>query len=597
MPHQSRRAAREAAQKQQAEHEAAQRQTGVVERRHRRRKRVRLAWLIAAIALVLLLGAACWVAFKAITVKDELESSQRLIAEVQGGADVNATLSEISRHAEKAASAASDPVWAALEWIPVAGDNLRGVRLSAQSLDVLVNDVAMPVLAVSSDGSALIPKLLEVAKAESPEVNRLADEVSEIQKSTSLVGPVRKGVDQVSAVINGASTAVEMLPTLLGADGPKNYLLVFQNNAETLALGGSAASQTLVHVDNGAISMGSQGNSRTYKNGLAVDVPVDQSAIDLYSSYLVDHVNTSMSRPDFPTAAKIMRAWWQRDISPDQIDAVISIDPLALSRILVATGPIPLVSGDTLTSENAVSLLLSDVYKRWDSYKHPELVDAFFAAAASAVFDKVSSGSFNLKDMAWAISESAAKGSILVWSEDEKVAKAIAGQRVSGILPADNTDTTTLGVYFNNSNGSKIDFYTQTAITADAACSADGATFTVNAALSLPITQDQAEDLPRYVQSMTFGTTFRDWIFIYGPPGTTFKDATMNGEGVSVLHQGIDDLGRPVVAFEAWFNPGSQVDMTATFTGTGNFGPLTVQTNPMIHAAAPTITDTCGTAK
>ena len=593
MPHESRRAAREAAQKQQAEREAAENRSALTARKKKRRGVGRTVWLILAIAVIVLLAAACWVAFKALTVRDGLTESQQYIAEIQGGADVKETVRQISAPAQEAADAASDPVWAAMEWIPVAGENLRGVRLAAQSLDTLVNDVAIPVLATDPATGSLITQILDVAKAQAPRIGQLAEEIDEVQRSTSLIGPVRGGVDQVAEVMAAAAPAVELLPTLLGADGPRNYLLVFQNNAETLALGGSAASQTLIHVDNGAISMGSQGNSGTYQNGVAVDVPVDQSAIDLYSSYLVDHVNTSMSRPDFPTAAKIMRAWWQRDIAPDQIDGVISIDPLALSRILVATGPITLVTGDVLNSENAVSLLLSEVYQRWDSYKYPELVDGFFAAAAGAVFNQVASGQFNMKEMAWALSESAARGSVLVWSEDEKVTDAIAGERVSGVLPTDNVDQTTLGVYFNNSNGSKIDYYTQTSITADAVCTDGSTTFSVKAGLTLPISQEQAEDLPRYVQSMTFGTTFRDWIYIYGPPGTGISNVEVNGERVDILSHGIDDLGRPTARFEAWFEPGSQLDVTAAFTGEGDFGPLAVQTNPMIHPATTSITDNC----
>lgn len=593
MPHESRRAAREAAQKQQEQREAAGRQTAP-DVTQRRRKRARVTWLVVAIVVIVLLGIACWVALKALTVKNGLEESQQLIGELQSGADPKETVQKIAEPARRAADAASDPVWGALEWIPVAGDNLRGVRLAAQSLDVLVNDVAVPVLAADPASGSLITQVLDVAKGQASRIGQLADEISEVQKSTALVGPVRGGVDQVAEVMEAAAPAVDLLPTLLGSDGPRNYLLVFQNNAESLALGGSAASQTLIHVDNGAIVMGNQGSSSSYENGVAVDVPVDQSAIDLYSSYLVDHVNTSMSRPDFPTAAQIMRAWWQRDIAPDQIDGVISIDPLALSKILVATGPITLVTGDVLSADNAVSLLLSDVYQRWDSYKYPELVDGFFAAAAGAVFEKVSSGQFDLKEMATALAESAAQGSILVWSEDAKVTEAIDGQRVSGVLPTDNEDSTTIGVYFNNSNGSKIDYYTRSAVTVETVCEADATTFSVNAALALPITQDQAESLPRYVQSMTFGTTFRDWIYIYGPPGTTVSNVEVNGQRVDILSHGIDDLGRPTARFEAWFEPEGRVEVTAAFTGTGDFGPVEVQTNPMINGVTPNVQDACG---
>lgn len=588
----SRRAAREAAQKQQADRDAAVRDTHAGEKKPRRRG-ARIAWLIVAIVVIMLLGIACWVAFKALAVKNGLEESQQLIGELQNGADPKETVQKISEPARSAAAAASDPVWAAVEWVPVAGENLRGVRLAAQSVDVLINDIAMPVLSADAASGSLITQILDVAKGQAPRIGQLADEIAEVQKSTALVGPVRSGVDQVAEVMDGVAPAVDLLPTLLGADGPRNYLLVFQNNAESLALGGSAASQTLIHVDNGAITMGAQGSSLSYQNGVAVDVPVDQSAIDLYSSFLVDHVNTSMSRPDFPTAAKIMRAWWQRDIGADQIDGVISIDPLALSRILVATGPIELVTGDTLSSENAVSLLLNEVYKRWDSYKYPELVDGFFAAAAGAVFDRVASGQFDLKNMATALTESAAQGSILVWSEDEKVEEAIRGERVSGVLPTENDEETTLGVYFNNSNGSKIDYYTRTAITVAETCEADSTTFSVNAALALPITQEEADALPRYIQSMTFGTTFRDWIYIYGPPGTTVSNVEVNGERIDILSHGIDDLGRPTARFEAWFTPGQRVDVTAAFTGSGTFGPVAVQTNPMINSVEPGITDSC----
>ncbi|MGM7698589.1 DUF4012 domain-containing protein [Microbacterium sp. A84] len=585
MPHVSRKEARAAAE----QHTVAEAQS----RQERRRKRARTTWLIVAIAAIMLLLAACWVGFRAITVKNGLEKSQQLISDVQNGGDVDAALAGISEHAASAGAAASDPVWAVLEWIPVAGDNLKGVRLAAQSLDLLVNDVALPVVNTSEQGQSLLSQLMIVAQAQSEQIGQLADDLSAVRESPFLIGQVRSGVELVDDVVGAAAPALEMLPTLLGADGARNYLLVFQNNAETLALGGSAAAQTLVNVDNGNISMGTQGNSGSYKNGSAIDVEVPQSATDLYTSYLVDHINTSMSRPDFPTAAQIMRAWWQRDIAPDQIDGVISIDPLALSRILVATGPIELPTGDVLTSDNAISLLLNDIYKRWDAYKYPDLVDGFFAAAAGAVFDKVATGSFNIKDMAWAINESASRGSILVWSDDEAVTEAIAGSRVSGILPTDNGEATTIGVYFNNSNGSKIDYYTETAVSAGAVCEANNATFSVDASISLPISQQEADGLPRYVQSMTYGTTFRDWVFVYGPPGTTLADATVNGEKASVMHRDIDDLGRPVVAFEAWFNPGQQVSVNATFTGQGEFGPLAVQTNPMIRGAAPVVTDGC----
>lgn len=559
--------------------------------RQRRRRRI---WAIVIVVIIAFLIAVCWVGLRAITVKDGLVESQALIAEIQDGGDVDAVLPDLSESAASAGAAASDPVWWVMEWVPVLGDNLKGVRLAAQSLDTLVNDVALPVMGDEDSTGSITERLLAATDDQAKNITELADGLDSVSKSPFLVSVVRDGVDKVDEVMSAAAPMIAILPDMLGGDGERNYLLVFQNNAETLALGGSAAAQTLVKVDDGSISIGAQGDSGNYQNGVAVDVDVPPSAIDLYTSYLVDHINTSMSRPDFPTAAKIMRAWWQRDIADDEIAGVISIDPLALSRILKATGPIELASGEVLSEENAVSLLLSEVYGRWDSYKEPERVDGFFADTAAAVFDKIATGDFDPKDMLWAITESASQGSVLVWSDDEQVAEAIEGAKISGVLPADNANVTTMGIYFNNSNGSKIDYFTETATTATAVCEADAATFTATASLTLPLTQRQAEALPRYVQSMTFGARFRDWIFIYGPPGTTLSDATFNGDEVSVMHRDIDDLGRPVVAFEAWFDPGDSVDVTATFVGgDDDYGPLEVRTNPMVRGEKPVVTDGC----
>ena len=61
-----------------------------------------------------------------------------------------------------------------------------------------------------------------------------------------------------------------------------------------------------------------------------------------------------------------------------------------------------LPTGDTLTSDNAVKLLLSDVYAK---YTDPTAQDAFFAAAASSVFEKVSSGGFDTKKFVAALTQ------------------------------------------------------------------------------------------------------------------------------------------------------------------------------------------------
>jgi hypothetical protein len=348
-----------------------------------------------------------------------------------------------------------------------------------------------------------------------------------------------------------------------------------------------------VRVENGSMVVADQAGSIKFNNGTEVDVPVDQSALDLYTRYLVSHVNTTVSRPDFPTAAKLLSAFWQRDINPAPLDGVISIDPLALARVLKATGPIT-VMGRELTHENAVKTLLSDVYVWWDSYADPEAADTFFALVAEQIFSKVSSGSFDIKEMFGAVTTSIGNGDIMVYSEDPTFAEIIAGERVSGVLPTSNDDATTIGVYYRDTSASKIDYYMNSAIDITGSCSAGTSTFGVSSSLNLDISQAAADALPRYVKSRDWGSThFRTEVFVYGPPGTTLQSATVDGRDARPTRTDISDLGRPVAAFETYLRPGETATVDAVFAGTGDFGPLALQSTPMIR---PTVKQLSGTA-
>jgi hypothetical protein len=547
--------------------------------------------VVVVIAVIVALIACVWLAFRALTVKNELEAAQGIIARVQNDeVEVADGLTSLSEHASAAAEAAGDPVWRAAEWVPVAGDNLRGVRLAAESLDVVANDLGTPLLTeleAESDQPVLARVLPALTGAE-PEVTRLADEISAVQESSALIGPVRDGVDQVAEVMQAASPMLQLVPELLGAEGERNYLLVFQNNAESVGLGGSAASQTMINADQGALEITRQANSLSYANNTAVDVPVPQSALDLYSEYLIDHINTSASRPDFPTMASIVRAFWQRDIDPQQVDGVVSIDPIALARILRATGPIQLSTGDELTEHNAVDLLLNGVYMRWGALSQSYLVDEFFASAATKIFEKIAAGDFDPKDMVWAVGAGIDNGNIMFWSAHEDVQQEIAPLRVSGILPQSNDEATAVGVYFRDESMSKIDYYMKSAIDVTESCADGRRTFTTATTLHMDIPQAQADLLPAYVRSGHWGSSqFRTQVYVYGPPGTTVESVQVDGRDVALARDDIQDLDRPVAWFTTNLAPTEKATVTAVFSGDdGDYGPLEIRSTPMINKTA-----------
>ncbi|TFD51760.1 DUF4012 domain-containing protein [Cryobacterium sp. Hh7] len=578
----------------------------------------RWVWIGTGTVLILILGASAWVATRALVVKNELESAQSLIDRVQTEAqDFNldalaASSAKLSEHSARAVAHAQDPVWRATEMVPYLGDNLSAVRIVAESIDEIVQDVAAPAVAAVTEfdlstrdpdtgGFDLTPltRAREVIAAAKPIFATSLERLDEIDQAKTL-GPVTAAVTRLQGLLTTAGAPLDSAGDLLnvataalGVEAPRNYLLAFQNNAESTALGGSAASYTLLSVDNGAVAVIGQEGSSTFVEGTAVDVAVDQSALDLYSEYIRSYVNTSTSRPDFPTAASIMSAFWQRD-QGSAVDGVISIDPLALALILKATGPIDLPSGDILSSEKAVSLLVNEVYFRFDSFGDPKLADAFFQSAASAVLTKITSGDFDIKAMVSALSVGIEQGSVMMWSANESEQSQLDGYRIQGVLPKANDQSTLIGTYFRDTSASKIDYYLQTssATTSDVCDAPENPTFTTSVTLHSNLTPDQAAALPPYIQGLNFGARmFSTQVFIYGPVAATLTEARIDSEGVeSVVNAGNVDLSRPVASFTVYLAPGESSTVTATFLGApGGYGPLEVRGTPMINTTAVSV--------
>lgn len=557
-----------------------------------RRGLTRRRWFWPTVAGVLLVVVGVgWLGYRVLNVKHELEAGLAVVSQVQNGADPAAALRTLAAHTSKAADATADPVWRVGEFVPLLGDNLRGVRLAAESASVLSADLAIPALDAfgSSGEGAPLGRLIPIMKAVAPRVVELNSELAAVNQSGWMLEPVRDGVGQVAEVMDTAAPLVDRMPALLGGDGPVNYLLVAQNNAEWVGLGGSAASQTLIRIDNGDLTIGKQTDSGDYQHKM-VEVPeVDYfSALALYNPVMAAEINASVSRPDFPTAAQLIRAFWQRDINDDKIDGVISIDPLALSRVLTATGPIKSVLGKEVNANNVVKLLLKDVYAM---SADPEVGDDFFKAVATAVFEKVADGKFELSKMLDAVLKGADQGNVFFWSADPQVQALVAKAPIGGVLPTTNDGATTLGVYFRDASaGTKIDYYMKSSVLAMASCSAAGETeFTVSVKLNLDISQAEADALPDYVQSQVWRSEKYDTeVYIYGPPGTGVMNMEP-GAGAARLKDPVVDLGRPVAPFTTTMKPGGTVVVEAKFIGTdGQYPPLDVRTTPAVRTPSVT---------
>ncbi|RLK48010.1 DUF4012 domain-containing protein [Microbacterium telephonicum] len=578
------------------------------------------AWVLAA-ALVALLAASVWIGVRAVAAYGHLMDVQSAAATatdaLRDPATAPALVDAIAADTSAARELTSDPVWRAAEQLPWIGPQLSAVSTVAAAADDVATNALTPLSQVASsfsvdqlrpvDGRIDLAPFTTIADAARTSASGLSAARSSVDglEQQALVGPVRSAVTEVSTLLGTTSEAtdalaraMQLLPAMLGQDGARDYLIVFQNNAEWRSLGGIVGAMALVHTDGGSLSMTTQGSSSDFAryDDPVMDLGPEVTAV--FGTHPARWIQNVTQVPDFTVAAPLAREMWSREfgVSPD---GVIALDPVALSYLLAATGPVALPTGDTLTADNAVSLLLNEVYLR---YERPADQDAFFAAAAAAVFDKLAGGAANPTALVEALARAGDERRLLLWSAIPEDQAVLADTTLAGPLPPTDATQLGFGVYLNDGTGSKMDYYvTPETTVAWGECTVDDAgrasgTVTLTLTLTNNAPADAATSLPEYITGGgSFGTpagTAKTVSYLYLPAGAELVESTRSDGGGfgGAFHD-----GRQVMSFGASLTPGQSASATVTVrTTVPGAAEAVAWVTPTADAAlAPRVGDSC----
>ncbi|MEU1363622.1 DUF4012 domain-containing protein [Micromonospora zamorensis] len=441
--------------------------------RRRRRARLRRVLLSALVVGSLLLAAGGWVGFRGWQARGHLLNAaglaRELSAQVVGGDTDRAlrTLAALQAQSGAARKATGDPSWQLGRRTPIAGDDLDAVRQIAIAIDELARQ-AFPTL-LRTDLTSLVPAggRLDLARLGdvSAELTRADESVQRTRRdlaavpAESLVSQVRQAlidlrgeIDRLASLTSAADQGARLLPPLLGASGPRRYLLVSQNLAELRATGGMFGAYAIMEAENGQVKMGKQGSSASLGQFTpALKLPAETRALwtDLPGIYPAD-VNLS---PHFPTAAALYREMFRRKTGTT-VDGVLAVDPVVLSYLLKATGPVLVPGGVPLASEKVVQTLLNDSYQRLNVKQQ----DEFFASSAASVFDAFFKKNVNPRVLLSAFDRAITERRILFWSARPEEQRTFGDSRMAGTLPEQDT-VPTVGVFLNDGSGAKLGYY------------------------------------------------------------------------------------------------------------------------------------------
>ncbi|MFF1571182.1 DUF4012 domain-containing protein [Leifsonia sp. NPDC058292] len=506
-------------------------------------------WLIVAIVVVAVFVVA-WVGIRGLLAKQQLERAMPLVTTLktqvlaQDAAGAKATLAKIEPKVADARSLTSDPVWRAAEIIPGLGANLRVTRVVAQQTDAVVDGAITPLVEVSGSLSleALKPKngaidVAPLAKLTAPvdKASASVDTALSTLKRLDTAGAIGQVVSAktkletmltpIAGQLNGAKSLLQIVPGVLGADGPRNYLLVFQNNGELMAGGGTVGSMAILHVENGTIQLVEQSSAAPAEFPMfdSAVTPIPEDVAQLYPNSLGRYVQNLTETPRFSLSFDIAKAMWKQAKNID-IDGMISIDTVALAQFLDVTGPVQLPDGSSLDSKNAVRMLLVGFYETYTA----EQVDTINQALTQAVFGKLLAGDVDPKKLASFVASASAQHRILLWSNDDAEQKAIRQSAFYGAPPVSSATTDAFGVYFRDVTPSKMALYLKQSVDlAQASCTADGKT-DVRVTVTLTNGAPAGVQLPSYVTGKENNIRLR--VNTYAPPGFTVAGATVSND-------------------------------------------------------------------
>lgn len=316
--------------------------------------------------------------------------------------------------------------------------------------------------------------------------------------------------------IKNVSDVISGLELMLGSDGFKRYLIVFQNQYELRATGGFIGSFAILDVQNGKV--------------LNIDVPGGGS-YDLQGqlgSYIKPPLPLQLINdrwefqdanwfPDFKASAEKL-SWFYQKSRNTTVDGVIAINASVLERLLRVIGPIKNEQYDLmLDSESAIKNLSYEIesYDNTDGTNTPKAVLSVLLEQITRVMHDIKPE--QLITLITELSDALHEREIQTFFTDERVQSLARSYGWTGEIIPTAQDQDYLMVVNSNIGGGKSDVNMKQLVQHQAVVQSDGS---IIGTVIITRTHEGTSD-----QNSLFEQMNSSYVRIYVPEGSELLDA------------------------------------------------------------------------
>ncbi|MGE2836586.1 DUF4012 domain-containing protein [Mycobacterium sp. SMC-4] len=564
--------------------------------------------------VLLVLGLGCWVAVGGLQARSSLEqarsSAQKAKDSLLDGDTKAASNSadEAVAHAKNARDDTHTLAWNMVAAVPWLGSPFQ----TGQEVTEVVLGLASDVLRPAADvGLAIAPDRLyrdgrvdvELLRSQETQLAELSTHAKRLNgdagaitdpRYVSLMNDARSELQSqiasVTSIIENAALAARLVPSMMGADGPRSYFMGFQTNAEARGTGGLLGGYGILRFDNGVPTVDTLAPNTDLTGAVApIELGLEFDQQYGYAQPFTDFRNSNLS-PHFPYAAQIWKGMWLEQTGMN-VDGVIAIDPVALSYILGAIGPITMPDGEVVSRDNVVELTESTAYLRFPDDQPAR--KQYLQDIANAVVGKMTGTVRSPRHLLDALGQGVGERRIAIWSANPEEQKLLEETPLAHILPSD--DAPYAAVVINNLGGNKLDYYLETQIEYAAdECRGETRASTVNVKLTNTVPD---EPLPDYVAAaaglspellirVPNGTNIAS-VRLFATKGAELSSAILNGERVPAILN--TERGHPVFEVQVIIPPGQYADINYQLSEPTTPGKPRVPTQPLVENVEPEV--------
>ncbi|MUL63475.1 hypothetical protein BOO86_03275 [Mycobacterium sp. CBMA 234] len=560
------------------------------------------------------IGFLCWLGFEGYAAKSSLaqaRTSAQHTKEALSAGDLDAAArfaSEAEANAKQANSATRSLPWTLAAQVPWLGSPFKTAQQISQVVLGLASDVMKPA---SELGTALSPTHLikgshvdvQALREREPAIAKIAAEARRLESDAAAISEpaylsnlrnarseLQAQTAKVTSLLDKATLAAKLAPALMGVDGPRTYFMGFQTNAEARGTGGILGGFGILHFDNGVPTVIALGPN-TELTGPFKPLDLGPQFSDEYgfTNPSTDYRNSNLSS-HFPYAAQIWRSMWQQQTGTD-VDGVIALDPVALSYVLSATGPLTLPDGEVVTTANVVELTESTAYQRFPTDQSAR--KRFLQDIATTVVKKMTGAIDSPRRLLDALGKAVDERRIAIWSAAPDEENQLEQTPLAHTIP--DAASPYAAVVANNLAGNKLDYYLRQDVTYDAeGCAGDTRNSTVTVKLrsvvpDTPLPEYVAgslglnRNIPLAIPSGTMVTSVR----LVATKGAKLVSAFSNGQQISVFTG--TDRDHPTFEIQVAIPPRQSGVLTFRLSEPTAPGPAQAPPQPLIDQTAPVI--------